>query len=300
VRTSIWAFVILAFLHSDTHAADSTLTLRGNLLTGWRYSIDETEYRSVGVRGKSLFTLAEGNEAAERSLRSYRGYRTTAVITGVIGGILMAWPIIDNNFGDKNADMWNGVSFVSGAVMEIATFFLASNSGDHLREGVARINSARVGEARPPAIRPSDKADMWSSERGLAISAGTGVSVLIICPIPFVELGCSYDRIAFTGTLRSVLLANELGGEFSFQFHRGRKSALAFLAEGGILALLDDEVMLEPYAGGGIEYARFFGGGRTTGAVFVRGSVHYCQKIVDSIDIPLIVFSIGIRGLRSL
>jgi hypothetical protein len=301
VRTPIWVVVVLALLHADAHAADSTLTLRGNLLTGWRYSIDGAEYKSVGVRGKSLFSIAEGNEYAERSLRSYRGYRTAAIITGVAGGVLMAWPIIDNNFGDRHANMYNGISFVSGTVLEIVTFFLASNSGDHLREGVARINAARLDESHPPGDRPSDKADMWSTERAFAMSAGTGVSVLLVLPAPFIEFGCSFDKFSFKIALRSILFANQLGGEFSYEAYRWKKSAVSLLAEGGMVAVIipgAEGGFIDPYVGGGIEYARFFSGGRTAGAVFVRGSVQYCQTFVEDFNLPLIVVSVGIRGMR--
>jgi hypothetical protein len=113
--------------------------LKKSFWKGWQYSVNGSEYETVGRSAKGLVSIAAGNESVLAELDAYKSRQTWANVFAIAGGGLLGFAI-GSSFGDEGwQSTQTAMASVGGGLVVIGMVFDHSASG-HLQRGVELYN----------------------------------------------------------------------------------------------------------------------------------------------------------------
>lgn len=136
VMPTIIAFLLLV---TAVQAQEQKVELKKTFWSGWKYSVDGSDFKKVGMSGKDLIEVMNGNEAAVAEMEIYRSRMTLGMVTGIIGGGLVGWPLGASLGGDDWNDTYTGMIVVGGIFSTISLISNASGT-NHLKKAVSVYN----------------------------------------------------------------------------------------------------------------------------------------------------------------
>jgi len=123
----ISVFVLALILTLAGEAQAQRITLKRPFFSGWRYSIDGGEYKRLGS-GTELKTMMADSRACLGAMKSFSDHATAAKITGILGILLVAWPISTQLRGKDWADSYTPMVIVGGSFGVVSLAMEAAGS----------------------------------------------------------------------------------------------------------------------------------------------------------------------------
>lgn len=131
--------LLLFLLLLCSSQATAEITLKKSFFTGWKYSVDGSDYKGVGFSGTDLRNEMEGNEGAQSHMLRYKSAKTWATITGVPGGALIGWPIGGYIGGGEWKDGYTAM-IIAGSSLAVVSIVLEASATRNLKKAVALYN----------------------------------------------------------------------------------------------------------------------------------------------------------------
>ncbi|MCP4703834.1 MAG: hypothetical protein GY865_04415 [candidate division Zixibacteria bacterium] len=137
MKKAILFFAVLIICLVNVASAQK-ITLKKNIFGGWKYSIDNDEYRKVGNTGAPLYLEFEDNNEALNELTKYKTNKTLSLITGMPGGWMVGWAA-GKALADKYEDSDKTLLQIGVPLCIISTIFEIVSDG-HLKKAARFYN----------------------------------------------------------------------------------------------------------------------------------------------------------------
>lgn len=133
------------------------ILLKNEIGIGWQYSVDGgVVYHRVGASGNKIYDYMEGNEAAQECLKKYKSKKNGALVLGLSGVLLSAYPLgVVVSGGELRKT--ERTLLVIGLPLTVISFVLDATADPHLKEGVRIFNDAQKSLVLTPSFQFSNK-----------------------------------------------------------------------------------------------------------------------------------------------
>ncbi len=142
----ILLFSLTGILVLTTCISAQEIVLQKKFFGGWEFSIDGENYRKVGSGASDLFTIMSDNPAAIAELDVYRSKKAAAMFTGIMGGILLGWPLGGYLATDEWKDGYN-IMIGVGIPLAVVSGLLESSATGKLKNAVSIYNDSLAMDA---------------------------------------------------------------------------------------------------------------------------------------------------------
>ncbi len=132
-------FVLLTCLVLCCSQVSAKITLKKTFFGGWKYSLDGTKFKGVGLSGNGLRNEMTGSDSAQMHMQKYKSAKIWGVVTGIPGGFLLGWPLGSKLGGKDWTDTYTAM-IVAGVPLSIASFVFEEAATRNLKKAVNIYN----------------------------------------------------------------------------------------------------------------------------------------------------------------
>jgi len=168
VKLLLSAFILAALtvtFYFDS-AQSAEIELKRSFWSGWQYSVDGEKWESVGMSGKSLRALMEGDDRAQEEMRLFKSNKTKSLITGISTAALSVTGVV-LYYDEKEWEAPEIALLAGGTVMGIITGYFENSALNHLLKAVHLYN---FGESTSSINSALDNYPVARESKGVGVS----------------------------------------------------------------------------------------------------------------------------------